>query len=70
MIVLPIGHATPPILVGTVEQQSEAVGRIKDVEVQPVAKVSVSIGRLKEWTALLQQTLAKLEEFERGGEKP
>jgi hypothetical protein len=70
MVVLSIGHASPPIVTGTEEQQIERWRQIKEVPVQPVARVSVSIGRLKEWAALLHQTVAKLEERERGEAQP
>jgi hypothetical protein len=70
LVVLSIGHASPPILQGTDAQQREAIGHITEVSVQPVARVSVSIGRLKEWAELLRQTVDQLEDIERSEGEP
>lgn len=66
LVIITIGHASAPVLVGTDEQKREAAERIREVEVQPLARVSLSVGRLKQWAALLQTTADKLDEVPRG----
>jgi hypothetical protein len=66
-VVLAIGHASPPVLVGTEDEQRVALNRIGEVSVMPVARVSVSVGRLKEWAKLLTQTAEKLETYRQDG---
>jgi hypothetical protein len=65
-VILTIGHASAPVLIGTDEQKREAAERIRQVEVQPLARISLSVGRLKEWATLLQTTADKLDEIQRG----
>ena len=66
LVILTIGHASAPVLTGTDEQKRAAAELIHRVEVQPLARISLSVGRLKEWAALLQTTADKLDEIQRG----
>lgn len=66
MVLLTVGHVSPPVVVGSDEQQRAHYAEIKNVAVEPVVRLSISVGRLKEWSALLVQTLAKIEEQKHG----
>lgn len=65
LVVLTIGHAAAPILIGSEDQKREAAEQLHEIVIQPVARVSLSSGRLKEWLALLQRTADMIEEIER-----
>ena len=66
LVILSLGHASAPILVGPGDRQREQLVKVKEVEVRVVARVSVSVGRLKEWAALLNRTIDALESQEGG----
>ena len=60
---LTIGMASPPPVTGTPEQQLEALRNYSAVPVRPIARISLTPGRLREWAALLQATVARLDEM-------
>jgi hypothetical protein len=57
MVLLTFGHASPPPVSGTPEQQRERMAKISEVVVQPVVRLSLSPRRLKEVVDLLQRNL-------------
>ncbi|MDY7085969.1 MAG: hypothetical protein SYR96_12770 [Actinomycetota bacterium] len=65
LVVLTVGHVVPPIISGAEEQRLAQVEQIKEVVVQPLARFSVSPGRLREWVDLLRTTADRIEEMQR-----
>lgn len=60
---LTIGMASPPPVTGTPEEQREQLRDYQTVPVRPIARISVTPGRLREWVTLLQATVARLDEM-------
>jgi len=56
-IIVSLGQANPPVLVGTPDQVNEQLSRIAYVPVTPVSRVTLSRVRVQELIAVLQQTL-------------
>lgn len=61
--VLTVGYAAPPIVLGTVDEQKQKLELISDVPVNPLIRISLTRRRLQEWSDLIGQTLAKIDEF-------
>jgi hypothetical protein len=65
LVVLTVGHVVPPIISGPEEQRLAQVEQITEVVVQPLARFSLSPGRLREWADLLRTTADRFEEMQR-----
>lgn len=65
LVVLTVGHVVAPILSGSEEQRQDALERTTEVTIQPLARFSLSVGRLREWADLLQATADRFEEMQR-----
>jgi len=63
MILLTIGHASPPPVIGTVEEQAARLQEVNEVEIQPIVRLAISERRLSEWVTLLQQTRIRLDDL-------
>lgn len=57
-LILTFGHTRPPIMTGTPEQIKEQAEQLGQVIVVPVVRLGVSIQRMKEFSSVLQQTIA------------
>ena len=55
--IITFGQATPPVLLGTPEEQREQAGNIQFVQVRPVARLNLSRARLEELATVIQKTL-------------
>jgi hypothetical protein len=55
--ILTFGHLTPPVTLGTPEQQREQAEMISFVPVRPVARVGFNRQRLQELITVLQDNL-------------
>jgi hypothetical protein len=65
LVVMTVGYAVAPIFSGSEEQRQEKLEQTSEVEIQPLARFSMSMGRLREWADLLQTTADRLEELHR-----
>jgi hypothetical protein len=69
MVILTIGHAGPPVVLGSRDEQIEQLSKISEVPVKPVIRVSVSLQRLREWAELLNGTLDKIDSWRSAAEE-
>jgi len=65
-ILLTFGHASPPAITGTPEEQASQVAELSEVLVRPLVRLSMSPRRLRELVNLLTRGLEQLEDS--GGE--
>jgi hypothetical protein len=56
-VIITFGQATPPVLIGTPEEQQQEAAAVPFVPVRPVARLSMSRTRLQELVGVLNQTL-------------
>jgi hypothetical protein len=56
-IILTFGQATPPIILGTPEQQRQQLQDVPFIQVRPVSRLTLSRPRAEEVVRMLQQTL-------------
>lgn len=59
--ILTVGHASPPAVLGTPEEQLEQLRQYDAIPVQGLVRVSLSRARLAEWVQLLVETLKRTE---------
>lgn len=60
-ILLTFGHASPPAVTGTPEEQAAQMAKYSEVLVRPLVRISMSPRRLKELANLLNRTVEQLE---------
>jgi len=68
-IVVTVGHFSPPVVLGSAEQQAEQLRNTPFVQVRPVSRFGLTPSRLRELVTILQTTLAqtdRLADLERG----
>jgi hypothetical protein len=65
-LILAIGQVTPPVVLGTPEQKRAQLGEIDEINVNTIARYSITLARLRELIGLLQQVERVLE----GGKIP
>jgi hypothetical protein len=68
--IITFGQASPPILIGSPEEQKQQAAAIPFVQVRPVLRLGVSHSRLREFVGVLSQTLenqTRLFEQQEGG---
>ncbi len=58
-LLLVFGHVSPPVVLGTPEQQKAQLERIQFVPVNPIARVSMTRERLGQWVNVLQEQIEK-----------
>jgi len=56
-VVLTLGQATPPALLGTPEQQLEQARQLNFIPIRPMTRVAMNVARLRELIGILEQTL-------------
>jgi hypothetical protein len=54
--VLTIGYVSPPVMLGSAEEQAATMNALGAVSVRTLARVSMSRGRLQELIGILQQS--------------
>ena len=59
-ILISFGQASPPPIVGTPQEQADRLSNLGSVPVTPVARLSVTKGRLEEWVGILSGTLEQI----------
>jgi hypothetical protein len=59
-VLLTFGHVAPPPVTGTPEEQRKALEGVETVEVQPQARVSMSLDRFHEFVSMVSQAASKL----------
>ena len=62
--IITFGQATPPLLLGTPEEQREQAAATPFVQVRPVARLSLSQPRLQDLIGVLSQTLENQARFQ------
>jgi hypothetical protein len=60
-VLLTVGHASPPVITGSPEEQSRQIQGIEEIAIRPIIRISLTKRRLREWSTLLQDTLSKLD---------
>ncbi len=68
-IVVSVGQVTPPVVLGSPEQQAEQLKNVPFVQVRPVVRFGMTKARLREVIKMLETTLAqadRLGDLERG----
>jgi hypothetical protein len=60
-VLLTFGHASPPPIIGTPEEQASQMAEISEVAVRPLVRLSMSPRRLRELVSLLNRSLEQLE---------
>jgi hypothetical protein len=60
-VVLTVGHVTPPIFLGTPEEQRAAALAVESVNVQPLARFKLSAAKAAEFAGLLQTLMQQIE---------
>lgn len=65
-LILAIGQVTPPVVLGTPEQKRAQLEEIDEINVNTLARYSITLARLRELIGLLQQVERVLE----GGKIP
>lgn len=55
--ILTFGQATPPVLLGTPEEQQQQASLTHFVQIRPVARLTLSGARMEELITVLQKTL-------------
>ncbi|WP_163548092.1 hypothetical protein [Candidatus Frankia nodulisporulans] len=68
-IILAVGHATPPLLLGTPEENRAVAGEIKSLPVKPLARLSLSPARAKALIHVLSEMVARIDN-EGGAQQP
>ena len=63
---LTVGHVTPPIILGTDEEQREQAERLVFVPVRTVGRFSLSRLRVEQLMTVLQTNLARYDERRKG----
>jgi hypothetical protein len=63
-VVLALGQATPPALLGTPEQQLEQARQLNFIPIKPMTRVAMNVARLREFIGVLQQTVENHERQE------
>jgi hypothetical protein len=65
-ILLTFGHAAPPIIIGSPEEQQIALSDTKTVPIKPLARFSMSPSRVRDLIRILEESVhnfdARLEE--------
>lgn len=56
-IILTLGHVTPPVILGTDEEQREMAAAIGAVSVKTLSRVSLSLGQAENLAKLLHQAV-------------
>lgn len=64
-VILTFGQITPPLLMGTPEQQAEQVSEIPFVSVKPVARLALTKAGLDDLVRVLQETQKNYERAQR-----
>jgi hypothetical protein len=60
-ILLTFGHASPPAVTGTPEEQAAQMAKYSEVPVRPLVRISMTPRRLRELVNLLNRTVEQLE---------
>ena len=60
-VVLTVGYLAPPVLLGTPEEQREAASALDHVNVNPVARFSLSATKAAELAKVIQDFLQRME---------
>jgi hypothetical protein len=60
-VLLTFGHASPPAITGTPEEQASQVAELSEVLVRPLVRLNMSPRRLRELVDLLNRGLEFLE---------
>ena len=60
-VLLTVGHVAPPRLWGTPEEQRTAAAAVESVNVQPLARFSMSAKKAAEFAGLLQSLVQQIE---------
>ena len=62
--ILTFGYVTPPVIVGSPDDQERQIESLTHVAIRPVARVSLTPRRLREWVELLDRTIAQIEAWD------
>ena len=71
-VVITVGHFTPPVILGTPEQQAQQMKNVSFVQVRPIGRFGLTPARLRELITVLETTLVQVERvagLERGKRK-
>jgi hypothetical protein len=72
-IIIAFGQATPPVILGSPEEQRQQIANVPFVQVRPVSRITLSRSRLEEVVDVLQKTLDNqarvLKQLSEGGSK-
>jgi len=60
--ILTVGMVTPPVLLGTAEEQEAAAAALGAVATRPITRLSMGLGHLKQLSEVLQQHIALIEQ--------
>jgi hypothetical protein len=56
-----VGHVTPPLFLGTPEEQRAAAVAVESVNVQPLARFKISAAKATEFAGVLQILMQQIE---------
>jgi hypothetical protein len=60
-VILTIGHVSPPMFLGTPEEQEAAAAGVENVDVLPLARFKLSAAKAAEFAGLLQTLMQQIE---------
>jgi hypothetical protein len=69
-VVLAVGQATPPVVLGTPEHKAEQLRGVATVQVIPLARYSLTPTRLKELVEMLTKVVDAFEQLKETGKVP
>lgn len=60
-VLLTVGYVAPPLLLGTPEERQTAAAAVENVNVQPLARFSISAKKAVEFAGVLQSLVQQIE---------
>jgi hypothetical protein len=60
-VILTLGNVSPPLLLGTPEEQQAAAAAVESVNVQPLARFKLSAAKAVEFAGVLQALMQQIE---------
>jgi hypothetical protein len=61
-VILTVGHVSPPLLLGTPEEQQAAAAAVESVNVTPLARFKLSAAKAAEFAGVLQNLMQQVED--------
>jgi hypothetical protein len=68
-IIITIGHVSPPVIIGSAEEQRQLAAAIQSLKIRPLLRVSLTRQRLGELADVIAAAAKQYDEAVGGGDK-